>query len=336
VVHWVAGVTDSIQGAVPAVAPDRPSRRSLLGRIFLQEDLNFLVTNRIPRRYATLFMGWFSRIESRLLTRLSISTWQLFSDDLRLYEARHTDFKSLQECFIRELREGARPIDSDPTVVVSPCDAVVGAFGTVRGARAFQAKGYPYTLLDLFGDPALAERHRNGSFVTLRLKSNMYHRFHAPEDGCIERVRYLSGDTWNVNPIALKRVEKLFCKNERVVLKFGLADPRETMVMVAVSSILVASIRVHCVDRVFGLGYRGPDVLASGKPKVARGEEIGYFESGSTIVLFVTGPFDFHENVREGATIRVGQALLQRKGAPTHEVRNPNDRTNRGNVIDLR
>jgi len=329
-------VTDSIRGAGAGVAPDRPTKRSLLCRIFLQEDLNFLVTNRIPRRYATLFMGWFSRIESPWLTRLSISTWRLFADDLRLHEATKTDFKSLQECFTRELRDGARPIDANPAVVVSPCDAVIGAFGEARGARAFQAKGFPYALLDLFGDPALAERHRNALFVTLRLKSNMYHRFHAPDDACIEQVRYLSGDTWNVNPIALQRVERLFCKNERVVLKLDLADPRESMSLVAVASILVASIRIHCMDRSFHLGYRGPDVVAGPGTKVARGEELGFFESGSTIILFVNGPFAFHENTKEGETIRVGQALFQRIDAPTHEVRNPDDRANRGNVIDLR
>src|SRR5262245_20418211 len=309
------------------IGPDRPSKRSLLGRIFLQEDLNFLITNRIPRRYATLFMGWFSRIESPLLTRVSISTWQLFADDLRLHESKRTEFRSLQECFTRELREGARPVDPDRAVVVSPCDAVIGAFGSVHATRAFQAKGFPYTLLDLFADPALADRHRHGLFVTLRLKSNMYHRFHAPDDACIERVRYLSGDTWNVNPIALRRVERLFCKNERAVLKLAPTDASEAITMVAVASILVAGIRIHCVNRAFDLRYRGADVLAGGRTKVARGEEIGFFQSGSTIILFANGPFRFTDTVKNGAIIRVGQALLRRVATPQHEVRNPHDRT---------
>src|SRR5271168_1785781 len=115
-----------------AVAP-------LLARFFLQEDLNFLLTNRIPRREATLFMGWFSRLESPLLARLSIAIWRLFADDLRLDEAKRTDFRSLHECFVRELRPGTRRIDPDPDVLVSPCDAVVGASGRFEGARVFQA-----------------------------------------------------------------------------------------------------------------------------------------------------------------------------------------------------
>jgi phosphatidylserine decarboxylase len=287
----------------------------LLARFFLQEDLNFLLTNRIPRRQATLFMGWFSRIESPALARLSIAVWRLFADDLRLDEAKSTDFRSLHECFVRELRPGARTIDPDPDVLVSPCDAIVGAFGRVEGTRVFQAKGFPYTLQDLLGDHDLAEAHRDGLFITLRLKANMYHRFHAPAGARLERVRYLSGDTWNVNPIALKRVERLFCKNERAVVEFSLPDPAEALTLVPIASILVASIKLHALGQALGLHYDGPRVVALPDTTVAKGEELGFFESGSTIVLFVRGPFAFSPHVQEGATVRVGQALLRRQHA---------------------
>src|SRR5260370_38008859 len=93
-----------------AASGETASALSPLGRFFLQEDLNFLLTNRLPRRQATLFMNWFSRIESPVLTRLSIAIWQLFADDLRLDEATRADFTSLRDCFTRELRPGARPI----------------------------------------------------------------------------------------------------------------------------------------------------------------------------------------------------------------------------------
>jgi phosphatidylserine decarboxylase len=284
-----------------------------LARFFLQEDINFLLTNRIPRRQATLFMGWFSRIESPLLARLSIAVWRLFADDLRLDEAKAAKFRSLHDCFVRELRAGARPIDPDPRVLVSPCDAIVGAFGRIQGTTVFQAKGFPYTLLDLLGDRERADRHRDGLFVTLRLKANMYHRFHAPAPARIERVRYLSGDTWNVNPIALKRVEKLFCKNERAVLELGLPDSSEALTLVAVASILVASIKLHCVDRVFDLRFRGPHEMAVSDVSVSKGDELGFFQSGSTILLFASGPFEFSDSVQEGATVRVGEALLRRQ-----------------------
>ncbi len=291
----------------------RAVARPALARFFLQEDLNFLLTNRIPRRQATLFMGWFSRIQSPALARLSIAVWRLFADDLRLDEATRSDFRSLHECFVRELRPGVRPIDPDPDVLVSPCDAVVGAFGRIEGNRIYQAKGFPYTLGDLLGEDDLAERHRDGLFVTLRLKANMYHHFHAPADARIERVRYVSGDTWNVNPIALKRVERLFCKNERAVIELGMPHPGEALAMVAVASILVASIKLHALDQVFDLRYDGPRVVSLNGVSVAKGDDLGFFQSGSTIIVFASGPFTFSSHVEQGATVRMGQALLRRQ-----------------------
>src|SRR5262249_26989056 len=106
--------------------------RSRLLRTLEQEDLNFLLTNRIPRRLATQFMGWFSRIEQPLIRDLSIGIWRFFSD-LDLSEARKDSFRSMHDCFTRELKEGARPVDRSPDVLVSPCDAIVGACGKLIG-----------------------------------------------------------------------------------------------------------------------------------------------------------------------------------------------------------
>ena len=218
---------------------------SLLARLFLNERINFLVTNRLPRRYATQLAGWYSRIRSRRLTRLSLAVWKLFADDLALHEAAKTEFESLQDCFTRALKPGARPIDPAPERVVSPCDSIIGAHGRVRGTELFQAKGLPYRLEELLGDGPRAERYRDGYFVTLRLKANMYHRFHAPESGRIRGVTYVSGDTWNVNPIALKRVERLFCRNERAIIELETESPERPLALVPVAAILVASMRLN-------------------------------------------------------------------------------------------
>ena len=144
-----------------------------------------------------------------------------------------------------------------PTIVASPSDGIIGAFGKIEDTKLFQIKGAPYSLLDLLGDPALVERHRNGRFLTLRLTSSMYHRFHAPYDATIERVTFIHGDVWNVNPIALKRVERLFCKNERAVIETRLASG-EALTLVPVAAILVASIRLHFLDVTLNAQSRGP------------------------------------------------------------------------------
>jgi phosphatidylserine decarboxylase len=187
--------------------------RSRIQRVLEQEDLNFLLTNRIPRRLATQFIGWFSHIEQPLVRDISIGLWRFFSD-LDLREAKSTQFRSMHDCFTRELKDGARPVDRSADILVSPCDAIVGATGMIAGTDLYQIKGFPYTLEELLCDGDLVEAHRDGRYVTLRLTSSMYHRFHAPHDCRVDQVTYISGDTWNVNPIALRRVEKLFCKNE--------------------------------------------------------------------------------------------------------------------------
>lgn len=283
--------------------------RALIATLSQQENINFLLTNRIPRAALTRLVGWFSKIEQPQIRDLSIAVWRLFSD-LDLSEARQSRFKSMHDCFTRELRPGLRPVDPDPEVVVSPCDAIVGACGAIADAELFQIKGAPYSLLDLLGDPALVDAHRNGRFVTLRLTSSMYHRFHAPHDCRIEQVTSISGDTWNVNPISLRRIERLFCKNERAVIRTRL-ETGEALTLVPVAAILVASIRLHFLDIVLGAGNRGPKVFACDFA-VRKGEELGWFEHGSTIIVLTPDRFTFCDNVHEGALIRVGQPLMRR------------------------
>ena len=282
--------------------------QSRITRIFQQEELNFLLTNRIPRRLLTQFIGWFSQIEQPLVRDLSIAVWRFFSG-LDLSEARATRFRSMHDCFVRQLKPGARPIDPDPGVLVSPCDAIVGACGTVAGTELFQIKGFPYRLEDLLADPELVDAHRNGRYVTLRLTSAMYHRFHAPHDCRVEQVTYISGDTWNVNPIALKRVEKLFCKNERALIPTRLASGGHAVTLVPVAAILVASIRLHFLDVLLNLKHSGPNAIRC-DAHLQKGEEMGWFQHGSTIIVFAPDGFRLCEGVREGTTIRMGQRLM--------------------------
>jgi len=153
------------------------------------------------------------------------------------------------------------------------------------------------------------ERHQGGKFITLRLRASMYHRFHAPCDGRIGGVKYISGDTWNVNPVALKRVEKLFCKNERAVLPFELSTPGSYLTLVPVAAILVGSIRLHFIPAVLDLNYRGATEIPC-HARFVKGQELGCFELGSTIVMFVSRDFEFSSNVIEGSTIRVGEPIF--------------------------
>lgn len=284
-----------------------------------QEGLNFLLTNRIPRLALTRFMGWFSRIEQPLVRDCSIGLWQRFAD-LDLGEARKAHFSSLHDCFIRELKDGARPVDADPAVLASPCDAIVGACGAIDGTRVFQAKGFPYTLEDLLGDPELIELVRDGCYVTLRITASMYHRFHAPHDCRVSRVTYFSGDTWNVNPVALKRIERLFCKNERAAIRMTLDANGAPLVVVPVAAVLVASMRFRFLDSPLNLQYRGPNVITC-DARLRKGEEMGWFEHGSTIIVFAPPGFGLCPGIGEGGRIRAGERLMQLPGSPRPAAR---------------
>ncbi len=277
-----------------------------LMRLLLQEDVNFLLTNRIPRRLATRVVGRIARIEHPLVARPALALWRFFGG-VDLSDAATTRFRSLRDGFTRALRPGARTFDPDPAAIASPCDAIVGAHGRIDGDALYQVKGFPYRLGDLVPDPALVERFRDGSFVTLRLTAGMYHRFHAPHDLTVDGVTYLSGDCWNVNPIALKRVERLFCRNERAVIEARLKDGTP-MLLVPVATILVASILLVFLDtprtlRQFGSARVACDVA------LTKGEEMGWFEHGSTIVMFVPNGVRLSDTLEEGAAVRAGQGI---------------------------
>jgi len=290
--------------------------RSQIHNILAHEDLNFLLTNRLPRNSLTQLLGWFSKIEQPWVRDASIGLWKFFSE-LDLSEAKETSFKSMHDCFTRELKPDARPIDSATDVLCSPVDAIVGAHGRIEGSTAFQAKGFAYTLPELLGPAESTQVWQDGSFVTLRLTSSMYHRFHAPYDCQVDHVRYFSGDTWNVNPIALKRVEKLFCKNERALIRTTLtgsgACAGQQVALVPVAAILVASIRLHFLDVLLHLKYRGPTALPCHAPLV-KGQEMGWFQHGSTVIMLLPKGFEFCAGVAEGGRVRMGQALMHWPG----------------------
>ncbi|MGD2168595.1 MAG: archaetidylserine decarboxylase, partial [Gammaproteobacteria bacterium] len=238
-----------------------------------------------------------------------IAIWQFFGGDLKLHEAQQQTFESLQACFTRKLKPGLRPIDAGRNALASPCDAIVGAFGRIEEAIAYQAKGYPYSIGELLADERLTERYRDGNYVTLRLRSNFYHRFHAPAAARVSRVTYISGDTWNVNPIALRRVERLFCRNERAVVELSLDGGLGEIVLVPIAAVLVASMRFSFLSQPLHLRYRGRNVLDC-NAEFSKGDELGYFELGSTIIVFTQKHIRPIPALHVGMEIRMGERLF--------------------------
>ncbi len=282
--------------------------KNRLLRILQQDDLNFFLTNRMPRKLAGRLLRSFSRIEQPMVRDVSIGLWSFFSG-LDLSEASSSEFRSMHDCFTRRLKPGARPIDPAPDVLVSPCDGIIGAHGRICGTELYQIKGGTYSLAELLRDQHLVASHRDGCYVTLRLTSAMYHRFHAPHDCCVEFVKYIPGDSWNVNQAALRRVDKLYCKNERAVLQARLAATGHAISLVPVGAILVSGIRLNFID-LQRLGREGEGAAAC-NAQFRKGDELGWFEHGSTIIVLAPGRFALCDTVRNEAMIRVGQPLMR-------------------------
>ena len=132
----------------------------------------------------------------------------------------------------------------------------------------------------------------------------------AASDGTIEGVNYISGDTWNVNPVALKRIENLYCRNERAVIHLRNAFDGALIALVPVAAILVASIRLKFLREPLSLKYRGPNRIDCHE-KVTKGDELGWFEHGSTIIAFAPPGYRVSETLVSGQRIRLGSSLFK-------------------------
>lgn len=287
---------------------ERITLKALLNKCTDHEGFNFVATNYVPRALLTRLVGRISKNENPLVRRISIGLWSAFSE-LDLSEAAESNYKSMHACFTRRLKAGARPVDPNSEIMSSPCDGIVGACGAIDAATLLQAKGMTYKLSELLLDERWASEYRGGTYVTLRLTSSMYHRFHAPYDCDVEHVKYVTGDVWNVNPAAVKRVDKLFCRNERAVIRVKIADGR-VLSLVPVAAILVASIRLHFANVLLHLKYRGPNEIPCAA-KMSKGEEMGWFEHGSTIIVLAPEGFALHESIETGKRIKMGEPLLR-------------------------
>jgi len=271
------------------------------------ERLNYVATNWLPRRTLTRAMGRFSKIEHPWVARASIAVWKTFSA-VDLSDARDGAWRSMHACFIRQLTPGARTFVANRDQLASPSDGIVVASGAIAGDSIVQAKGRRYSIAELTGGEG--DAYIGGSFVTLRLTAGMYHRFHAPQDGTVDRVRYFPGDCFNVNPPALKRVDRLYCRNERATVRLRLNDGTPVL-LVPVAAILVAAIRLTFLDTVALLRDQ-PTPVADCDAALSQGDEMGWFEHGSTIVMLAPAPFRLADNLATGDTVRAGNLLFDR------------------------
>ena len=220
-------------------------------------------------------------------------------------------FRTFGDFFARPLREGLRPVARGETVVVSPVDAVVSETGVAAGGRMIQAKGIDYAVEALLADPARGTAFHGGAYATLYLSPRDYHRIHFPLPGRVLGWRYVPGKLWPVNAASVKNVPGLFTVNERLVTL--LDSPLGLVAIVAVGATVVGRVRASYdpdvpVTNLAGAGAQARDYATP--IRVAKGQELGAFEMGSTVILlFEPGRVAFAPGLVPGARVRVGEAI---------------------------
>ncbi len=267
----------------------------------------------LPRFWMTALIYRLARIRNRRFKDLFIQRFiGLYKVDIDEVKSEVPGgFATFNDFFIRELEAGARPIDPDPAAVVSPVDGTVSSAGAIHGNRIFQAKGHDYSLEDLLAtDLHEARRYVDGAYATIYLAPYNYHRVHAPLDGRITAARYLPGDLFSVNTATATHVPGLFRRNERLALHFDSASG--PWVLVFVGALNVGSITTPWTGEVRPRrnGVVESIDLADGPQQVAKGDLLGWFNMGSTVILLTPpGACDFSEDLQAGNTVRMGEPI---------------------------
>jgi phosphatidylserine decarboxylase len=249
--------------------------------------------------------------------------------DVRLDDCAQRDgWSSFDAFFTRRLRAGARPVDPDPGTITSPADGSLVSMGAVDGEGRFVVKGRPYSVAELVGDAQEARRFEGGVGCVVYLSPRDYHRVHAPVGGVIRRIRSMPGDYYPVNAIGLRHVANLFCRNRRVAIEIDAEG--------GIGKVTVVMVVAMIVGRITTVGFADPDVplgdhVLEPPVRIARGDEIGVFHLGSTVVAFVEKRAAGRWLLEEGP-VRYGQALVRASGDSGEHGRPAGDALHGGTV----
>jgi len=264
----------------------------------------------IPQHALSRLVGWFASTKIEFIKNLFIKNFAK-KFGINMSEAKIEDleaFESFNDFFTRELKDGARPIAD--TKLVSPADGAVSQLGKIELGRVFQAKGRDFSVTELLGgDSDRAEPYLNGDFTTIYLSPKDYHRVHMPCAGTLKETIYVPGDLFSVNPATAQGVDGLFARNERLVCMFE--TEHGPMAMVLVGAMIVAGIETVWSGQVCPLPKEAQVQTFDGKEiKLEKGEEMGRFKLGSTVVLcFPQDAIKFKEEIQATSPLMMGQAL---------------------------
>ena len=215
-----------------------------------------------------------------------------FNIDVSDVSKEQKEFENLHQFFVRELKENARPIDSAGHIFVSPVDAKIESFGTIEDNMTFSVKGKQYAITDLLGSEEQAKNYAHGKYIVFYLSPADYHRMHAPMDGAVSKQYVLGQKSYPVNQMGLTYGRQPLSHNYRMISEITYTQSQR-YAFIKVGAMFVNSIELT-------------NTTAAWK----KGEEVGYFTFGSTVVmLFENDAIEFLPKVIQGAAIKMGEAF---------------------------
>lgn len=269
----------------------------------------WLVQHLLPKDVISKLVYRVARSERAWISRPLIR-WFARTYRVDLTEAEQVELErylTFNAFFTRALRQGTRPIEGDAATVIAPADGMLTEFGTLEAGTLLQAKGRGYSIEELLAERGAAvEALHGGRYCTIYLAPHNYHRVHAPLDAALTRTRYVPGRRFSVSRATAHSIDRIFCRNERAICWFETSAG--AMVVVLVGALNVSSVSTFNRGEIAS----GPAQLwmENDPVRVARGEEIGRFNLGSTVII-VFGPaaVRWDERLRDGTSVAMGQAL---------------------------
>ncbi|MGP1572864.1 archaetidylserine decarboxylase [Aggregatibacter segnis] len=272
----------------------------------------------MPQLYLTQLAGWFAQQKWGAVTHFVIKVFaKKYNVDMsEAKKENFSNYESFNQFFIRELKDGARKINENPTALCLPADGRVSQIGHIDDERLLQAKGHFFSLSDLLaGDEELVNTFKNGEFATIYLSPRDYHRVHMPCDATLRKMIYVPGDLFSVNPFLAEHVPNLFARNERVICVFDTTFGPMVQILVgatitaSMSTVWAGVINPPRTGEVKVWTYQGDNAI-----KLTKGQEMGAFQLGSTVInLFPANSVTLAEHLEVSVPVRMGEILATMK-----------------------
>lgn len=268
----------------------------------------------IPQITITKIMGALARSKHQRFSQWAIGKFiRHFKVDMQeAIDENPLNYADFNSFFIRQLKPHARPIDANTLSIVSPADGTLSASGTLTNGQLLQAKGQSYSLHALLADNQLkSEPFIDGHYFTIYLSPKDYHRVHCPVDAKVTGMTFVPGKLFSVAPSTVKHVDGLFTRNERLVIsletKFG------SMALIMVGAMIVSGLHTNwhgdiCREKeLHRWRYPNPKTPT---PELKKGQELGHFKMGSTVILLCSKDFiEKCEPMSTASSLKMGQAL---------------------------